>query len=489
MSISQNQAFSIRERSIRLILVIAVTSFALTFSPATRAQNAVIRVTISNRPNMILRFVYPEDPIRALIHVGEAKTDENCQAAFAFDPEEQRPVRFSYDMPDGTTMMFNLWIDRASSLEISISKDSIIDYAGGCSQENILLQKLGINSYWQLTAFGNSTLDFKTFSASVDSAYHAKVQILNKSKALHRYSSAFLSFVEAELFFDAYRQKYRYVSDHSSAKDTNTRGSSIAIEYRQFVKSIRFFSDEAFHSLKFRNGLREYLDYVASATKLPNENYTLHVFRLIDDKLRAHPRTKEYLKAYFLKFSFAYESNLDSLIRCMSFFQAEYPTSTHLDFFSSRFKEKVAIVYSQKKLPDISLRDTLGNIISLKDLKGKILLIDFWGSWCQPCRDEMPYSKKLQEEIGSDLVQFVYINAYDDNQRWKQTIRVLGLKGLHLRGDNAAIERLKSFYSFTNFPFYVITDSTGRPLNPSSPIRPSTNAKSILLDQIRKTVK
>jgi len=53
------------------------------------------------------------------------------------------------------------------------------------------------------------------------------------------------------------------------------------------------------------------------------------------------------------------------------------------------------------QLPEFSVTDLTGHRLSSTDLKGKVVLVDFWATWCQPCKKEMPGYQKLLDEYGS----------------------------------------------------------------------------------------
>ncbi|NGO77375.1 TlpA family protein disulfide reductase [Streptomyces sp. YC504] len=83
------------------------------------------------------------------------------------------------------------------------------------------------------------------------------------------------------------------------------------------------------------------------------------------------------------------------------------------NFVTGKSGVSVAAKGERVKAPDIEGETLDGKTLSLADYKGKIVVINTWGSWCSPCRAEAKYLKQVSEETKSKGVEFVGINTRD----------------------------------------------------------------------------
>lgn len=110
----------------------------------------------------------------------------------------------------------------------------------------------------------------------------------------------------------------------------------------------------------------------------------------------------------------------------------------------------------------VSLPDDAGQQQSLAQWRGKVLIVNFWATWCGPCRDEMPQFVRVQNELGAHGVQFVGI-AVDDAVKVRQFARELGLNYPALIGGFGAMELSRVYGNqLMALPFTLVIDRKGR---------------------------
>lgn len=110
----------------------------------------------------------------------------------------------------------------------------------------------------------------------------------------------------------------------------------------------------------------------------------------------------------------------------------------------------------------LSLPDTHGEDQALSQWKGKVVVVNFWATWCEPCREEMPEFVQTQRELGGRGVQFVGI-AIDELDKVTPFEKTLALNYPVLIGGYGAIELSKTFGNrLAALPFTVIVDRHGK---------------------------
>lgn len=80
-----------------------------------------------------------------------------------------------------------------------------------------------------------------------------------------------------------------------------------------------------------------------------------------------------------------------------------------------------------KEAPDFTLKDINGKDVSLKSFRGKYVLIDFWASWCPPCREENPNLVKMHKKFGGKNLEIISVSLDESADKWKKAVAEDGL--------------------------------------------------------------
>jgi peroxiredoxin len=115
--------------------------------------------------------------------------------------------------------------------------------------------------------------------------------------------------------------------------------------------------------------------------------------------------------------------------------------------------------YYGKEAPDLTLDTTDGNVIKLSDLKGKRVMLDFFATWCGPCKKEIPHLIKLRETISPDELVLIGVSSESANtvRPFKQKMKI----NYPLVGTGYDVNLPEPFSGVTTIPTVFFIDANG----------------------------
>ncbi len=113
-----------------------------------------------------------------------------------------------------------------------------------------------------------------------------------------------------------------------------------------------------------------------------------------------------------------------------------------------------------KKLKNVSFRDIDNKIFDIKDYRGNLIIINFWATWCAPCREEMPSLDRIKENEDFKNIVIFPINVGQENiQKSINFFDELKIKNLELYYDNSI--KLAKIFSLRGLPTTIFINKDG----------------------------
>lgn len=110
--------------------------------------------------------------------------------------------------------------------------------------------------------------------------------------------------------------------------------------------------------------------------------------------------------------------------------------------------------------PFTQILSTAGESISLADYKGKYVLLDFWGTWCAPCRAETPYLRDAYAKTSRDTIEFISIASSDTPEKVKAYCLKEQLNWPQLLSDE--VNKLAATYHIIAYPTTILIGPDGK---------------------------
>lgn len=116
-------------------------------------------------------------------------------------------------------------------------------------------------------------------------------------------------------------------------------------------------------------------------------------------------------------------------------------------------------VTGARMAPDFALRNAAGGNLRLKEQRGQVVMLNFWATWCGPCREEMPQLNRLYEKYRDAGFTLLGVNIDDDARNARAMATRLGLQFPVLFDTEKKVSRL---YDLETMPSTVLIDRDGR---------------------------
>jgi peroxiredoxin len=244
-----------------------------------------------------------------------------------------------------------------------------------------------------------------------------------------------------------------------SLDKSDVTGSATHDLYKSFLKQ------DALYNRKLENLYNEYI-----AAKEANDTVKTQGMEAGFDAIQKEQFTamKDFILkngksvvAPYLALDNAYQISLDELKEINKAMDPSIAESNYVMKLKER-EEMLTKLTPGNIAPDFSLNDTTGKAISLSSLRGKVVLLDFWASWCGPCRHENPNVVAAFKKYNSKGFTVLGVSLDKEKDKWLEAIAKDGLTWTHIsdlkRWDCAAAK----LYGVMSIPANFLIDKDGK---------------------------
>ena len=352
--------------------------------------------------------------------------------------------------------------------------DESLTYSGeGASENNYLAAKyllsekeMAFDKVYSLTEVAFIEETNKINSSYVD-LLEASTDISKDFKALEAKELEYAHINNLE----NYQEYHRYY-----AKDD---GFIVSESYYDQFKDYNFSDIEIFqNSDAYRRLVGAHYGRLAG-DKAASENINIAVayLQIVDENFE-DGKVKDDLMFSYLRYGMKADNSLNEVY---NIYKESNPTAENLAAVTNSYTV-LKVLTPGNASPSFTYENHKGGETSLADLKGKVVYVDVWATWCGPCKREIPYLKEIEEEFHNKNVAFVSISidVKKDYDAWRNMVTEKELGGIQLMADNDWKSKFVTDYGIKGIPRFILIGTDGNIINSDAPRPSSSEIRGIL---------
>ncbi|GIV34867.1 MAG: hypothetical protein KatS3mg031_2402 [Chitinophagales bacterium] len=411
-----------------------------------------------------------------------------------------------YLLMDDTTLQ--LYVHPNDTLEFVLDTDSILikEFKGRGAADNSVLnaftRQFGADFDIRLMREkATSTESVDKYESDLFNSRLRQMKFLKEAGTREHLTPAFRQFMEHQITYNYFRNLFLFASVRAG-QSNGLMVSPLPSIMLQELGGVAVRHESAMNSPAYRGFLREYVLYYTAGqfnfaafsdyTDLVDRTYNYALRYLSGEPFvywlaatldaycdRAAPSTVKKLYKALEQADQGKRYVQKVTVKCRNALQAkETKAKPEEDSEADDKKAK-----TRKSEQPFTLLDLKGREVYLEDFKGKVVYVDFWASWCGPCRQQFPYAKALKEMLTPEQrkqVVFLYISIDDTDEKWKKAIEQYQIEGFHTRSPGGWGSSATRHFGVSSIPRYMLIDKQGNVVDPNAK-RPSSG-QAILQD-------
>ena len=433
-----------------------------------------------------------ESPIISVSHDYEEIAQDSVKSdgsfVLAFDYEETG----IYSVLNGD-LRFSLYLNPGDSIFItgdSKEFEQTFTASGDMAQENVYLNKKDYFLYESglYDPYVFMALKKDVYFSKKDSIISIAKTFCEELKSKEGIDTAFLSREESSFYYQDIFLDQLYPMYHALANKIPQDSVDFPIEeIRKKVETLPMDNPEL-----LRVEFYVYMTYrriESLANEIMEADSSITAIEMAEwiaiDSLIKVPEIGDFFKYGFIKRSMEYRGPLQ-LEEVYNKFMSENSNAKYAKRLE-KVKAKWDPISPGKSVPDFTFTDIKGDSVKLSDLKGNLVYIDIWATWCGPCIAEHPYLDAVREEYKEKPISFLTVSIDDTREPWEKMVKNKKMDGLQWFAANAWKSELTQFFLVNSIPRFILLDKEGKIIDPSAE-RPSGKIREILDEQLDKAV-
>lgn len=236
-------------------------------------------------------------------------------------------------------------------------------------------------------------------------------------------------------------------------------------------------------------GIMGYLDWLTAAhpdtSELPNDAVKLRLIKTVSQSQDVRNSVAESI----LSFQFMAQMFGADMSEVLPYIYREFlKVSTNKELCDYARKELARISNTQdgKEAYPLPMHATDGTPTTLKDVVGggKYTYVDYWATWCGPCKREIPYLAQLAEKYKDAPIRFISISIDVDKTKWETMVKTDKPQWAQYRATKEGQQLCVDIYGITGIPRFMLFDKEGRMMDANAS-RPSDEKTAKLIETLK----